>query len=129
MFSKTNKPILFGFMFMLTITSAVADPVFRGQSISDPILRADLMRDISATFAALNQCPVEQVQAQIVAVEKGAQFEACKDIKQKWHPMCIQSVVEAWQSTGCQHKMDTLITLRPDERGETDYSIQILPKK
>ncbi len=88
---------------------------FTGKTLTDNILRADVMREIRKAERYTYNCSdiLNNVHAEV------------KNIKKTGNPNQPVIVDELWLVTTCGNKHYYPINLRSDARGETDFSIII----
>ncbi len=97
----------------LLCLSACTGLSYSGQTVADAVLQNDVGRDVQKYFRMATGCGrAEQIQMR----PQGAEITANGRIIE---------VREVWQVRGCGRSMDFPVRMRPDARGETDYSITV----
>ena len=90
-------------------------PQFAGQSVTDPLLRQDVMKNVEMLFAAMTQCrTIDSVSTSIAGISQlpsGA----------------VERANEIWNVTGCGVSKAFTVDLRADAKGETDFSVSAKP--
>ncbi|EPF74329.1 hypothetical protein [Acinetobacter rudis] len=90
---------------------------FSGQSAADTVLQADVEKVILKSLSlwhGSNCRKIEQIESKILSVQQTAQG----DTKQ---------IIESWQVTACNVSKTYQISLRPDVKGEVDFSVRLPP--
>lgn len=98
--------------------SAVAAPVFTGQSYGDQIVRSDVQAMLVKLLHyrhGSNCKKIDRVDAQIISINRTMQDEVIESL-------------ENWKVTACNISKTYRISLRPDAKGEMDFNIQLPPK-
>lgn len=99
------------FVSSALLFGCVSTPQFSGNSLTDPTLRNDVMRDVSLYFKAQESCSsISNVQSKVVNVNKSATGR-------------IIGAYELWTVNGCGKSINFDIRLKSDAKGETDFSI------
>ena len=94
-----------------TLTGCAHSPPFSGQSVTDPVLRKDVLVNVQGLFSAMTHCrSISNVDTTIASVEQSPTGS-------------ISKAVETWQVSGCGTSKTYKIELRSDARGETDFSV------
>ena len=105
---------LFATLFFLSACAGIGGQAFRGESVtygSDNILRNDVMAVIrTAERNAFNCRRIESVDSKITQARKvGGRMQ----------------VSEVWTVQACGESRNYRIFLREDERGETDFNVEL----
>ncbi|OZY58279.1 hypothetical protein CJF39_17010 [Pseudomonas lundensis] len=99
----------------VALTGCAHNPQFSGQSVTDPVLRQDVMKNVELLFSAMTQCrSIDAVNTSITGIHQlpsGA----------------VERASETWDVTGCGVSKAYTVEMRSDARGETDFSV--LPQR
>ena len=107
-----HRIAVLGCAFLFAALSGCAhNPQFKGQSVTDPVLRKDVMKSVELLFSAMTQCgSIDTVTTTIAAISQQSSG-------------AIDRATETWDVTGCGTSKSYKVELRSDARGETDYSV------
>lgn len=95
----------------LTLAGCAMGPTYRGASVTDAVLRADIYKTVHMMFDVQASCRrVDTVDTRIVTLEKDAAGG-------------LQKVHETWNVSGCATSRLYDVTLRADGAGETFFSV------
>ena len=94
-----------------TLTGCAHSPPFSGQSVTDPVLRKDVLVNVQGLFSAMTNCrSISNVDTTIASIEQSPTGS-------------ISKAVETWQVSGCGTRKTYKVELKSDARGETDFSV------
>ena len=94
-----------------TLTGCAHSPPFSGQSVTDPVLRKDVLANVQGLFSAMTNCrSISNVDTTIASIEQSPTGS-------------ISKAVETWQVSGCGTRKTYKVELKSDARGETDFSV------
>jgi len=86
-------------------------PQFYGNSLTDPTLRNDVMKNVNLFFKVQESCSsINNVQTKVANVNKSGTGK-------------IIGADELWTVNGCGKSVNYDIRLKNDAKGETDFSV------
>lgn len=103
---------------LYSVMAVAASSNFYGESAADEILKNDVLKFIQPSISILygDQCKkIDRIDSQIISVNQNEQGE-------------LKEVIENWTVTSCNMSKIYRISLRPDAKGEVDFTVRIPTK-
>lgn len=105
-----KKLLLLG---VAVLAGCAQNPTFTGQSVTDPQLRQDVMKNVRTLFSVVANCGrISDVKTSISTLDQTPSG-------------AVQKAVERWQVTGCGTSKDFNIQMTADAQGETNFSVSL----